>query len=168
MTSELDIVALTSWGLMRLGSTGVTPAASNDFARALVATVDAFLNQFGESITYQPLGGLGNLPSGAGEALAGSSAGIFHEFTVGEGLERTITAIIDREQPGELPGAGQGISPITRITVANDAVKGISSSEVDAGGDRVELALRIGETPQLRRITQIVEQDAGMLTLEVR
>ena len=52
------------------------------------------------------------------------------------------------------------------IHVRNDAALGISSAEVDLGGDKVDLALRLGLAAQPHSIARIVSQDAGMLVLE--
>lgn len=113
---------------------------SNDFDELLEDTVSQFLDEFAEDIKY--------LPAGGGQ--------------------REIRAIIDREPPTDLDGAPHGQAPRCTITVANNSTTGISSSEIDTGGDKVELAMRMGETVQQRRITKIASQDAGMMTLEVR
>lgn len=84
------------------------------------------------------------------------------------GGSRAIDALINREQPAETGDAPQGHAPLLTIVVINSATTGISSDEVDCGGDKVNLPVRLGETAQQRRITGIISQDSGMVKLEVR
>lgn len=113
---------------------------TNDFDQELIDSAADMVDTCGESVTYYPKGG-------------GS---------------RAITAIINRGQPGDLDGPPQGVAPRLIIHVANDSSTGISSNEIDTGGDEVKVAVRIGETVQSRRITKIVTMDAGMMELELR
>jgi len=110
-----------------------------DFADLLTDTAADFL-LFAENIKYIPQGG------GA----------------------RNIQAIVDRESPGPIGDAAYGNSPTLKITVINSDTTGISTSEINCGGDKAELAVRYGETPQQRLIKKILSQDAGMMTIEVR
>lgn len=113
----------------------------SEFDDDIIATRTAHLASCGESVKYKPTGG---------------------------GDPRTITAVVTRGQPDELEGAGFGHSPLTTLFVANDNTTGISADEIDTGGDMIEYAVRIGESVEDRRITKIVQQDAGMLELELR
>lgn len=113
----------------------------SEFDDELIATRTAHLSGPGESVKYKPIAG---------------------------GDPRTITAVVTRDGTEELTGAGYGHSPLTTIFVANDNATGISSDEIDTGGDLVELVIRIGESVEDRRITKIIQQDAGMLELELR
>lgn len=106
----------------------------------MIDTAPEFLSTFGETVTYYP--------------KAGGS--------------REITAVVTRGQPAELDGAPHGHADRLTIQVANDATTGISSDEVDTGGDEVKLARRIGETAANKRITKLISQDAGMMELELR
>jgi len=82
---------------------------------------------------------------------------------------RTITAVVVRQQIATFAeDAGQTNLPAFQIHVANDATDGISSSELDTGGDMIKLAPRDGKTAEKRSITQLIEQDHGMLVLECR
>jgi len=112
------------------------------FQTELIDTAEKFLDTLGsEAIVY--------LPAGGGE--------------------RPIDAIVNRDPPAELGDAPHGHSPLAIIAVRNNATDGISSAELDiGGGDKVRYAIRLGKTPQDRRITGIISQDAGMLRLEVR
>ena len=60
------------------------------------------------------------------------------------------------------------VSPMWEVHVVNDSVLGISSTELDMGGDEIELPPRDGKTPERRSITQLTTQDHGMLVLECR
>jgi len=102
--------------------------------------IQEYLLHFGEPIKY--------LPSGGGS--------------------RDITAIVDREPPAELAGITGAQTAMMFIEVANDSEDGISSSEINLGGDMVEISVRIGETAVQKRITGIVSQDVGMMKLRVR
>jgi hypothetical protein len=113
--------------------------AASQMAGLLDETADLFLQEFGEPIKYRPRGG-----------------GI-----------RDISAILNYGQPEGI-AAPHGNAPLSSIEVANDPVKGISSSEVDKGGDEVLVPVRIGQDPEWRPITKILSQDAGMMSLEVR
>lgn len=80
---------------------------------------------------------------------------------------RSILAIVDRNPP-QVPGmVERGPQDVLTIHVANSATAGISSGELDTGGDTVTIARRIGETAVVRRIVRLVAHDHGMLTLEV-
>ena len=89
---------------------------------------------------------------------------------------RTILAIVDRDVAGDVGGPGEAvirpdisIEVLNRATAyADDGFGGISSAELDTGGDTVTLARRIGETARVMRVAQLLGQDEAMLTLEVR
>jgi hypothetical protein len=113
---------------------------SNPFDTDLVATRTPILDLYGEAVIYYP--------------SAGGS--------------RNITAIVDRGNVQSLGGAPAGQGQVIEIDVANDATVGISSSEVNTGGDKVAVSKRIGEAAVSRRITRIISQDAGFIRLELR
>ena len=114
----------------------------------LASDAEMFLAEWGDEIIYRPAGG----------------------------TARTILAVIDRNPPAgisESPSGGIGksitIDVANRATsVDDDEYGGISSDEVDTGGDKVDVALRIGLTAQSRMISRVLSQDAGMMQLEVR
>lgn len=112
---------------------------TNTFDDELVATTAEFLTTFAETVTYYPIGG-------------GS---------------REISVIVERDEPAKLEGAPHGVSHKAVIQVANDATTGISSDEVNTKKDQVELAVRIGQAVQKRLISKILDQDAGMMRLEI-
>lgn len=104
-----------------------------------MATV--FLADFGETVTYVPL----------------------------SGSERSISAIVDRAPP--MPPAGSpvkaGLAPKITAEVANDSTNGITSSELNTGGDKLKLAVRIGEAATARPIITVLRHDAGSLLLGI-
>ncbi len=107
---------------------------------AIIQQAQAQLTAFGESVTYYPAGG-------------GS---------------RGILAIIDRESVVGVNGASRGNTQFIIMTVANDSAIGISSSELDTGGDRIEFPKRIGDPVQKRGIRDFNNQDRGMMELEMK
>lgn len=86
------------------------------------------------------------------------------------GSPRVIQAIVSRNQLSpisELPGNSRPVVNIV-ISVQNNAVCGIASTEIDTGGDRVRLSRRKGAPVEDRPIANVISHDAGMLRLEVR
>jgi hypothetical protein len=57
---------------------------------------------------------------------------------------------------------------LMQVRVANQATTGISSSEIDLGGDELAIPIRVGESPERRSILRILEHDEGMMLLECR
>lgn len=84
------------------------------------------------------------------------------------GAARVISAIVVREPLSVLPEDGDNVLPNSTIYVANDAEDGISSEELNLGGDALEFATRNGKTPTRRTIVRLTEHDEGMLALECR
>jgi len=112
-----------------------------------VADEELFLDVWGEEITYKPKGG----------------------------TQRTVLAIIDRNVPESLPQSPGGMGQNIQIVVANrktsrddDDYGGIGSDELNTGGDKVALPLSIGRTAVERPLGEIVRQDSGMITIQVR
>lgn len=106
-----------------------------------------FLNtdEFAESVTYYPH----RYP---GTALRSN---------------RTITAVVIREQIQAITQDGsQTVLPRWEVHVANDSTAGISSDEIDLGGDQIGFPPRDGQTAERRSIVRLVTQDSGMLVLE--
>lgn len=81
---------------------------------------------------------------------------------------REIKAVVMREQIAVLSEDVETVAPVYQVHVANDSVNGISSEELDTGGDQIELAPRDGKTATRRTITHLLTQDHGMLVLECR
>lgn len=84
------------------------------------------------------------------------------------GKPRTITAIVDRDPPRDGGDFDEHRGPRFSIEVTNDQIDGIASDCIDMGGDRVEFAQRKGAAAVQMSLVQLVDQDAGMLRIEVR
>lgn len=86
------------------------------------------------------------------------------------GTPRTINAVVTRNPPQD-SSAGI-VQPLLEISVANHATLGISSADVDYGGDSVTLSDRIGGPTRSYKLhrpsTGQTDHDAGMLTVELR
>ena len=85
------------------------------------------------------------------------------------GGTRTILAVVDRDPPSIFSVEGNVIVPSFLVYIRNDYDLGISTSELDTGGDEIELPERLYELP-LRKCTviKIIDQDHGMLQLALR
>jgi hypothetical protein len=144
------------------------------FDDELNATASEYVNLCGESVRYVR----GISPKGAdimNRALAGMTGNkiitmaTFGTFEEGSDIEiRSIKAVIDREKNIELTGTQRTHGPDITAFVMNDSEYGIGSDEIDTGSNMLELAVRIGETVQLRRITEIISMDAGMMMARIR
>jgi len=80
---------------------------------------------------------------------------------------RQIKAVVIRDQVAVF-NPDEQIVPEFEVRVANDSTTGISSDEINTGGDMIKLAVRVGETPTKRSIQYITEHDEGMLVLICR
>jgi len=145
------------------------------FAQLLQATALEMLQALGgESVNYiKPSGSVNIGVLATAGNLSGSPATMATAGNLQAGTDaeetRAITAIVERNNYiAKLSGAPYGTSPVLEVTVVNDSDDGISSDEIDTGRDIIELAVRLGETAQRRRITKILWMDEGMLGLEVR
>lgn len=106
-----------------------------------------FLNSdhFAESVVYHP-----------------------HRFHTDAAREsRTIKAVVIRNQVATF-NPDEQILEEYEVRVANDSDSGISSEELDTGGDQIEFAPRVGETPRRISIQMLTEHDEGMLVLLCR
>ena len=84
------------------------------------------------------------------------------------GEPRSISVVIERQQVQLNPEDGDTLSPVFIVHVANNATEGISSDELNVGGDAIEIAVRVGEQPQMRRVMRLLGHDEGMIDLECR
>lgn len=105
------------------------------------AAAPELLAQFGESVVYVPKGG----------------------------TPRTIAlAIVDRNPPEALVGPASGHGPMLLVTVEDHATRGILKTELNTGGDRIEVAVRKGGAAKSMQINKLVKDTGGMLTIEIR
>lgn len=81
-----------------------------------------------------------------------------------------IWAIVNRSPKAtisEITGSRPTIN--MRIVVRNSSTLGINLLTLNTGGDRVEVAKRYGDTTlESRQIANVLNQDGGMIVLEVR
>jgi len=108
---------------------------------------DQFLEIWGEGLIYRPSGG----------------------------SPRGVTGIVDRDVPEELAEATGVMGESILISVANratsisdDGYGGIASEEVDTGGDKIDVPTRLDAGMRTRTIVRLIDQDGGMMRLEVR
>lgn len=84
------------------------------------------------------------------------------------GKARSINAVIMRDALAILPEDTDTVTPVFEIHVANDIVKGISSEELNLGGDTIQFAPRVGQPVERREIIRLLGHDEGMLYLQCR
>jgi hypothetical protein len=82
--------------------------------------------------------------------------------------ERSISAVVIRESITVLGEDGDTVLPVYEVHVENDSTDGISSDELDIGGDQIGLPPRDGKAAERKTITRLMTQDHGMLVLECR
>lgn len=111
-----------------------------DDAEAVFTSTD----DFAEVVTYKP-----------------------HRF-YGEALraDREINAVVIRNQITVITEDGDTVAAQWEVHVINDSTTGISSEELDLGGDMIELPPRDGKDAEARSITRLISQDLGMLVVE--
>jgi len=114
-------------------------------ARIISDAGNVFLNSdhFAEDVTYYP-----------------------HRFGVAA-TPRSIKAVVVRNQVATF-NPDEQIVPEFEVRVANDSTTGISSSELNTGGDMIKFSARVGETEQKRTVQYLTEHDEGMLVLICR
>lgn len=106
----------------------------------------AFLQVWGETIHYLP-----------------GSAGV----TTTAGAGREITACVERQVRAAVQGPGDVLRPHMLVYVANSATIGISAAELNTGRDLLTIPFKVGGTPEAFHIVRVLNQDEGMLVLEV-
>jgi len=108
---------------------------STTFDRAFVAASDSFFKLPGAvTVTYIPK----------------------------SGSPRRIAAVVSFNEAEELPGVDGGSRPRFEVLVKNDEMQGIASDELDTGGDKVEMAVRVADIPKTLRLVELINHDAAM------
>lgn len=123
---------------------------------------------FQESVTYFPADGqqFGGFFGTSYFAKRYFPPSYFGNGGLGVALPRIINAIVDRNPIAA--AAGGTPSPELLVWVDNDSTTGISSAEINRGGDRILVAQVIGKTAVQRVINRIVRETVGFLQIEVR
>ena len=85
-----------------------------------------------------------------------------------DGVTRSITAIIVRESLAIIQELGGTIGANLIIEVQNSDTLGISSSELDTGGDQIGVALRVGEAASVRSIVRVLSDSGAYLRLALQ
>lgn len=123
---------------------------------------------FKESVTYYPLDGseFGGFFGTNYFPKTYFPARYFGNGGLGAVLPRIIDAIVDRNPIAPTPAGTD--SPSLLLWVDNDSTTGISSAEINRGGDRIEVAQTLGKTKVQRNINRIIRETTGFLQIEVR
>lgn len=103
-------------------------------------TVFCNVNDFAEAVTYYPR----------------------------QAQSRPINAVVVRDPLALFGPDGDDVLPVFEVHVQNDSVLGISSDELNQGGDSLEFPVRIGQPNSVRTITRLISHDDAMLVLECR
>lgn len=111
-----------------------------DLISSDASTVFCNVDDFAEAVTYYPRGG-------------GS---------------RSINAVVVREPVEQYPQDEVTALAVYEVHITNDDVLGISSVELDTGGDAIAFPPRDGKDAVKKQITRILSQDHGMMVLECR
>lgn len=113
----------------------------HDLIESDAVTVFCNTQDFAESVTYYP--------------RSGSS--------------RAIDSVVSREQIVGFDADNNQVNLAAwQVHVANSATTGISSTELNLGGDQISFPPRDGQAAVRKSITQLLFQDHGMLVLECR
>ncbi|MBN1377855.1 MAG: hypothetical protein JXA04_01315 [Gammaproteobacteria bacterium] len=127
-------------GLAVLTTLTTSSTSIGDYDSELIAAFDKVLAKIGKPVVYKP----------------------------GGGGSRQIRAIIVRFPPAKVgPSGSQGRTPKAIIAVKNDSTEGISSTELDTGGDKISYPVRIGQDPQDCLIGKKVTSNIARIKLEV-
>ena len=87
------------------------------------------------------------------------------DYIPASGPQRRILAVVSRTQPERIAGVSGSARPTFEVLVKNSSESGIASSEVDTGGDKIDLGYNVNEMPRILRIAEIINHDAGMMEL---
>lgn len=85
-----------------------------------------------------------------------------------DGVTRTISGMITRESLAIIQELGGTLGASLIIEVQNSDTLGISSTELDTGGDQIGVALRVGEAASVRSIVRVLSDSGGYLRLALQ
>ena len=77
----------------------------------------------------------------------------------------SVTALIERARPENIPGSIVGTSPRLEAWIRNKATVGVTAVKV---GDKITAAAQQGGTARTHAVVEILDQDAGMWHLLLR
>ncbi|MEM6260155.1 MAG: hypothetical protein AAGI37_17910 [Planctomycetota bacterium] len=85
------------------------------------------------------------------------------------GATRSIVGVVDRDAPTSPSPSGMRGRPKgnVQVTVRNSSTLGIDLDELNLGGDKIALPMKVGQAATDRPIKTLVSQAFGMLVLEV-
>lgn len=89
-------------------------------------------------------------------------------YLPGVGASRGIWAVISRRAAGPMAGVSGGSLPAFEVLVKNHATEGIESDVVDCGVDKIRCGKRVDNRPVVMRLTEILSQDAAMMSLAAK
>ena len=83
-------------------------------------------------------------------------------------LDAPIDAVVIRDEITVVSEDGDTVLPIWEVHVANNALLGISSTELNLGGDTLSFPPRDGMPAETKTVIRLTSQDHGMLVLQCR
>lgn len=81
---------------------------------------------------------------------------------------RPIKGIVERGAMEILAEIGDHATQAIIVQVLSHGVRGILASEIDTGGDRIRVALRIGDLPVDRPIVKVIDDSGGFVRFAVQ
>ena len=75
---------------------------------------------------------------------------------------RNVNAMVQRDGAELLTETGDTSAEMLIVRVLNDATTGISSAEIDTGGDEISISPRVGEPTRRMSIVKLINDNAGM------
>ena len=90
-------------------------------------------------------------------------------YRLAGGGTRSIDAIVDRDPPNIFDAAGNVVLAEFTIRIKNDCKSGVMSSEVNTGGDTVEIIDELGNSkPVLKSVLMKIREDSSVVELACR
>lgn len=81
----------------------------------------------------------------------------------------SIDAIVERDPPAFYDAAGNVVLPSFTIRIDNNCKTGRLASDVNTGGDEVDLIAEIGDSkPTRTTVLKIMSQDSGVVVLALK
>ena len=89
-------------------------------------------------------------------------------YSARDGTTRTVYGVVQRDPPMPLNSIEGAIAPVALMVLPNSTTHGITSAELILNVDTISIPRHVGKVAETFTIRRIVEQDTGMLTLELR